>query len=266
VERARKPSWPAQLSRLLRSVGESAAEFAFPVHCAACGTDLPEQFDTKAAGGRSFCISCLSALSPDIPFRCRRCGAATGPYTQPTGDCVHCRRKPLRFLSVVCLAMYEDVVRQAILSAKWSYAGTTIRALATLLLHHRREALQALQPELVLPIPHHWRQRVVRQFNPAALIAEQLSRGLSLPCDHHILCRRRLPRPQKRVAVGQRFDNQSDSFRVQERHVCAGKRILLVDDVLTTGATCSAAAAALRTAGAREVHVAVLARVLDHSA
>ena len=87
-----------------------------------------------------------------------------------------------------------------------------------------------------------------------------------MPCDYHILSRRRNTRPQKRVPVEQRFQNQREAFRVRSGHVLEGKTVLIVDDVMTTGATCSEAARVLREHGAAECHVAILARVLDNSA
>jgi predicted amidophosphoribosyltransferase len=81
-----------------------------------------------------------------------------------------------------------------------------------------------------------------------------------------LLYRQRQTRAQKRVPVSQRFGNQADAFSLQDMHVVDGERILLVDDVLTTGATCSEATKLLRQHGAEECHVAVLGRVLDSSA
>jgi len=118
----------------------------------------------------------------------------------------------------------------------------------------------------VIPIPQHWRQRLLRHFNPAWLVAEQLAGVLNVPCDIHILRKSRRTRPQKRVSVTQRFDNQKQSYAIRDAAVIRGERILIVDDVLTTGATCSEVAGVLLKAGAAECHVAVIARVLDHSA
>ena len=107
---------------------------------------------------------------------------------------------------------------------------------------------------------------MTRRFNSASIIAEEISRTINVPCDAHILSRRRNTRPQKRVPVEQRFQNQRDAFRVRPGHGLAGKTVLIVDDVMTTGATCSEAARILREHGAAKCHVVFLARVLDNSA
>lgn len=118
----------------------------------------------------------------------------------------------------------------------------------------------------IVPIPQHWRQRLVRNFNPAAIVAAELATRLNINCDVHLLKRISRTRPQKRVSVKQRFENQAGSLAATYPHAIRGERILIVDDVLTTGATCSEAAKVLKAAGAKSCSVAVLARVLDHSA
>jgi ComF family protein len=162
--------------------------------------------------------------------------------------------------------MYEHELKRAVLGAKWSISSVPITTLAELLFRCRENELRGLKVDRILPIPQHWRQRVTRHFNPAWLLACSLARRLDRPCDVHVLRRVRRCRPQKRVAVQRRFENQRNSFALRDAHVVDGETILLVDDVLTTGATCSEAARLLKQAGAKHVHVAALARVLDHSA
>ncbi|MFM7924766.1 MAG: ComF family protein, partial [Planctomycetaceae bacterium] len=150
--------------------------------------------------------------------------------------------------------------------AKWSFSSVQIQSLARLLALQCEPQLRLLQIDRIVPIPQHWKQRLFRHFNPAWLIAEELATVLQVPCDIHILQKKRRTRPQKRVSVTQRFDNQKQSCLVRDAHVIQNQRILIVDDVLTTGATCSEAAKVLLQAGAAECHAAVIARVLDHSA
>lgn len=159
--------------------------------------------------------------------------------------------------------MYEGALRKAVLSAKWSFSSAGTASLADLLYSQRRAVLRDYEADLVIPIPQSWQVRLRRRFNPASVIAAVLARELHVQADEHILRRRRNTRPQKRVSVQRRFDNQKNSFRVRDRHVVDGRRILLVDDVVTTGATCSEAARMLKQCGAKCCGVAVLARVLD---
>jgi ComF family protein len=161
--------------------------------------------------------------------------------------------------------MYDDALRKAVLSAKWSFSTAETATLSDLLFNVRHEELCDYGADLVIPIPQSWQVRLRRRFNPASVIAQVLARGLGVRADEHILRRRRNTRPQKRVPVQRRFHNQKNSFRVRDGHVVDGRRILLVDDVVTTGATCSEAARTLRQHGAKSCRVAVLARVLDGS-
>ncbi len=172
----------------------------------------------------------------------------------------------MRFDSVVCLGMYEESLKKALLAAKWSFSAVRMRSLGSLLATERLAELKALHCDRIIPIPQHWRQRLVRHFNPAWIIAVELSKRLNIPCDVQLLQRSRRARPQKRVSVGQRFENQSQAFRLRDTYVVRGRRLLIVDDVLTTGATCSEASRLLKQAKAGSCHIAVLARVLDHSA
>ncbi len=255
-------SLPQSLQRLFRQF----SNFVFPAECALCGDRDHNSFGEDYSGNSAYCIVCREKLVPDISCACSRCGAALGEFSKTTEGCVHCRGRKLAFDSVICMGMYKDELKQAMLGAKWSWSSVSMESLAELFWEKRGASLRSLNIDRIVPMPQHWHQRLVRHFNPAGIVAELLGRRLSVPCDPHILCRRRRTRPQKRVAVSQRFENQKDAFRLRDAFVVRGERILIVDDVLTTGATCSEAARLLNSAGATRCHVGVISRVLDHSA
>ena len=238
------------------------ADLLFPPRCALCGT-----VDHAAAdGGNAYCPDCIEKLTPEPLNRCQRCAAEIGPYASSNDGCVHCRNRKLRFNSVVCLGMYDGSLRKALLAAKWSFSAVRMRSLGALLATGRSAELNDKSIDRIVPIPQHWRQRLVRNFNPAWIIAHELASRLNIECDVHLLRRTSRTRPQKRVSVNQRFENQGGTLAVSHPPSVKGQRILIVDDVLTTGATCSEAAKVLKAAGAKSCTVAVLARVLDHSA
>lgn len=252
----------SETSDWCRQVWQGAADFLFPPVCSLCGaTD-----DRVSRTGVCFCLDCIEQLAPAPRNRCRVCAAEIGPYADALHGCIHCRKRTFRFDTVVCLGMYDDPLRRVLLSAKWSFSAVRMKSLACLLATHRRQELQALKATRIVPIPQHWRQRCVRHFNPAWVIGSELARQLHVPCDVHLLARARRTKLQKRVPVTKRFENQQDAFRLKDPHLVRGERILLVDDVLTSGATCSEAARLLLDAGAESCSVAVIARVLDHSA
>jgi ComF family protein len=256
---------PLSAQTLLKSLvatAENLLDFAIPPYCPLCRDVLAQPAGTAVC----YCLACSQRLAEQTGDRCQRCSAVVGPWSSTRQGCVHCRGRTLRFRSAVCLGMYSEDLRRALLSAKWSFSSVQIQSLARLLAQRCEPQLRALQVDRIIPIPQHWRQRLWRHFNPAWLVAEQLAGVLKVPCDIHILRKSRRTRPQKRVSVTQRFENQKRSYSIRDAAVIRGERILIVDDVLTTGATCSEVAAVLLQAGAIECHVAVIARVLDHSA
>ena len=237
------------------------ADLFFPSRCTLCGT-----VDHAASdGGNAYCPDCIEKLTPDPLNRCPRCAAEIGPFASSNKGCVQCRDLTLHFSSVVCLGMYDKSLRKALLAAKWSFSAVRMRSLGALLATRRLKELNAASFDRIVPIPQHWRQRLVRNFNPASIIAHELASRLNIGCDVHLLRRTAQTRPQKRVSAKQRFENQSGTLAVSHAPTVHGQRILIVDDVLTTGATCSEASKVLKVAGAKSCTVAVLARVLDHS-
>ena len=238
------------------------ADLLFPSRCALCGV----ADHAAAEGGNAYCPTCIEQLTPAPVNRCQRCAAEIGPFATSDDGCVHCRNRTLRFNTVVCLGMYEGPLRKALLAAKWSYSAVRMKSLGSLLSNARSHELAEKKFDQIVPIPQHWRQRIIRNFNPALVIGNELASRLKIGCDVHMLKRTAQTRPQKRVSVNQRFSNQSGALAVTNSQAVRGRHILIVDDVLTTGATCSEAAKVLKAAGAKSCSVAVLARVLDHSA
>ena len=187
-------------SALLRTALLQAAEFAFPTQCVLCrsANQTPGEFDG------SFCPQCSDELCPAPINRCQCCGAEIGLYAVSDKGCTHCRNRTLRFESVTCLGMYEGLLRKAVLSAKWSFSAVRMQSLAKLLARERAEELSSLNVDRVVPIPQHWRQRLLRSFNPSWIIAERVAATLKVPFDSQLLQRCRMTRSQKRVAVSQK--------------------------------------------------------------
>jgi ComF family protein len=120
------------------------------------------------------------------------------------------------------------------------------------------------EADLVVPVPLHWRRLWQRRFNQAATLGQALARGAGIAFDPLILARVKPTRPQVGLSRSQRRENLQGAFRVTDdaRPKLARKRVLLVDDVLTTGSTANAAARVLLRAGAASVDVLAFARVV----
>jgi ComF family protein len=133
-------------------------------------------------------------------------------------------------------------------------------SLGHLLAHEKNSDLTAWQVDAVIPVPMHWSRRIWRGANSPETIAERLSRRLAVPLASHLLIRRRRTQPQASLSPTRRMANVRGAFRADKHPDLKGARLLLVDDIMTTGATLNEAAKVLRRAGAAFVGVVVLAR------
>ena len=150
--------------------------------------------------------------------------------------------------------------RTAMLQTKRMGGQPLAAALGQLLLTYRRERISQIAADVVVPIPMHWTRRLQRGTNCPDTFAESLANGLGIKAAIHLLKRRRKTVRQTDLPQGSRSSNVREVFRVSFGRKVQGVRVLLVDDILTTGSTCNEAAKALLSAGAAEVAVAIVAR------
>ena len=239
----------------VRRLFGAAAELVFPPVCAACGMAL-----TPDAQRPWLCTECLTALTPEPVVRCGRCaGVAPQPTTAEEG-CVLCQGERLYFDAVATLGSYDGALREAVLRMKRPYDQPLAQAVADLLVENITEQVRAWQVDVVLPVPMHWRQRLLRGVNSPDLLASVLARAWQTTWATGVLSRRRHTVPQTSVPPSERFHNVRHAFKLGGNVEWDGLHVLLVDDILTTGATCSELARLLRQAGAATVHVAVVCR------
>jgi len=191
---------------------------------------------------------------------CLRCGGATTTKLEGAKGCPKCRNHRFSYDVVVPLGTYGGELREAILRMKRVHAEGLSENMGRLYALYRATDLAKFQPELAVPVPMHWTRRMARGTNSATVLAKQLARTMLLPLNPHLLVRCRKTLPQADLPPGRRFENVRGAFRVKAGYDIEGKRVVLVDDVLTTGATCGEAAKVLKQAGAKKVLVAVLAR------
>jgi ComF family protein len=178
----------------------------------------------------------------------------------PSAGCRRCRGPQWRLEGVVCLGSYEGLLREAVLRSKLASAQVLALQLGSLLATARHEQLARLAVDAVLPVPMHWRRRLRRGVNSPELLAERLAASLGVPCLTRLLVQTRSTLPQRSLSPRERRVNLRGAFRVRRGGRAAGMRLLIVDDVLTTGSTCNEAARELLAAGAVAVTAAVVAR------
>ena len=229
----------------------------------ACGGSLPELPTRQSLA--HFCDDCLLKLTTHADHRsCLRCGAPVGPYVDQARGCQECRREKFAFQTVFRLGLYDGALREAVIRGKYLGGEPLLVALAQLIWEYAEDSLVARKIDLVVPIPQHWRQRLVTRHHAPDILAEAWGRRLRVPVGYSILAKSRWTRKQARLNRAERHRNQHQVFRVTRPAKVQGRTVLLVDDVLTTGATAHSAARALKQAGAKAVVVAVIARVLGH--
>lgn len=226
----------------------------FPADCRLCSVPLGRWTRVPV------CSSCLSAPVPlEAEYFCSLCRT---PFLNPhpldeQGVCRACRSGIPGFDRASAFGFYEGPLRGLIHLYKYAGMKPLARPLAGFLMRALPvdEAFDA-----VVPVPLHWKKKWQRGFNQAELLARQVSRRRNLPL-LHALRRRKSTEAQATQSVAGRRRNVAGAFTSVPGLDLAGKRVLLIDDVMTTGATASACAAALKRGGAKSVSLLTLARV-----
>lgn len=237
---------------LLRQAAGAALDLVWPPLCAGCGEE-------PCAAGEPLGAGCLAAVEWAAGRDCVRCGRVLGPHAERSG-CLDCRGRTLHFRRAAAAARYDGAVAAIIRRMKASREAFWAGPLAEWL--RRRLAGEPFLKRLdaVVCVPQTRRGRLARGFNPAGEIARRTARSLSLPFRPDALARERGGRKQSDLPRVERLANPAGLFRVPRGADIEGRTLLLVDDVITTGATVSECARVLRAAGARAVYAAAPAR------
>lgn len=217
--------------------------------CAVCSILLDEPLSGCV------CESCWRSVLPITPPVCDRCG---DPMPRADSHCSNCSLESA-ITRARAIGEYEGTLREIIHALKYSRRISLARPLAEQMRQRGRELLD--EAECVVPVPLHWRREYQRGFNQAREIARHLG-----PPVLDALVRRRATRAQVELAADRRRANVAGAFRVRRRWLCApriqGRKLLLVDDVSTTGATLESCAAVLKAFGASDVYALTAARVV----
>lgn len=191
-----------------------------------------------------FCVQCRAPFRNAFPL-------------DEEGRCALCRRGVRGFDAAYSFGFYEGELRALIHLFKYGRVQTLRKPLGRLL----ALALPREQNfDAIVPMPLHWRKRWQRRFNQAELLAQEISRRTHTPVKN-ALRRIRFTATQAGLTNAKRRQNVSGAFRPKRAGSLDGQRVLLVDDVMTTGATAAACARALKVAGASQVVLLTLARV-----
>jgi len=248
------------LQRQFATAARAVIEFSFPPTCPLCNGEAT----SDECVFPSFCDSCRDELIQPVQFACDVCGAPVGQFVDSSKGCGECKRNDMIYKRVVRLGVYSEALRKAVIKAKDRLQEPLMAACGRLLVEECADELTEPRPDLLIPIPQHWSNRFVSQHNTAEVLANVIGRMLGLPVSHDTLARASRTAPQKRCpSVEARKANQRGSFALNASDELAGKNVLLVDDVFTTGSTANEASRTLRRAGAKIIGIAVIARVLS---
>jgi len=230
--------------------------FLYPECCQLCQK-------ARATAAEGFvCAACREQVKQVERPYCHRCGLPYDGDLTTEFQCSNCRDVELHFSTARAAAVYAGVVREVIHRYKYRRALWFEPFLAGLLVRAAVPALQGQKPACVVPVPLHPVKEREREFNQAARLGARLAEALQVPLNTNLLRRVSFTMTQTTLTRVQRAANMHGAFALQPGARVKGRTIVLVDDVLTTGATTSACARILRAAGAAEVCVWTVARGL----
>jgi len=239
----------------IRDLGRGALDLFWPRECYACASTLGGTRDPW------LCLQCRAALPLflDGDSLCHRCARPLGPATT-AGACPDCRQVHPRFEEVRAAGAYRGPLRRLVTGFKYARRPSCAWPLGELMAERIRGWATLHDGVVLVPFPTTDAARRRRGFDPPALLAEEIARRLRIPLAPGVLRRIGDPPPQASLSRTGRLDGPRGSVAVAEGETLPGRTVLLVDDVLTTGASASEAARCLLEAGAERVMVTVAAR------
>jgi ComF family protein len=230
-------------------------DIVFPPRCHCCKSTTP-------SGAIHICSDCLQKMEPLVSPLCPVCGI---PFLTEGGidhSCSSCAMDHPPFAAARAPFMYDGPVKQMIHHFKYERKIALRRPLALLVARHLEHFAAEAAPNLVIPVPLHPKRLRQRGYNQAVLLGETVARQWRLPFCRTNLRRIRWTEPQIELPATERLRNVKGAFAVADPSRLRGKRVLLIDDVYTTGATVMECSRTLRRAGAIDVFVATVARAV----
>jgi ComF family protein len=241
-------AWGGMASGAARLLGD----VFYPPKCALCHVPVD--------AAHAICSECFARLNFITKPQCSCCGV---PFSYaPLGEmlCGECLADPPPYRLARAALAYDDVSRPLVTRLKYGDRPHLAILLARLMRQAGHEALDGA--DFIIPVPLHWRRQVARRYNQSLVLAHRLGLLSEVEVRPDLLQRHKATAPQVGLSRSQRLRNVATAFSVPKscRHTVDGKTILLVDDVMTSGATMDACSKVLIKAGAAEIRILTLAR------
>jgi ComF family protein len=239
------------------SIREIILQFFLPLQCPCCEKFLEE-------GEKGFCKSCLSEIQWISPPFCSICGTPFPSREIECHPCGDCMVKKRYFTTARALGSYEGSLKRAI--HQWKYEGKNILtpSFGKWMIEGFYKYWDTSFFDLLIPVPLHKKRLKERGFNQALLLVKELSRATGIPYKKRILFKKKQSIPQVDLNLVEREKSIRGSFDINRKEEIKGKRILLIDDVYTTGATVNECSKVLISAGAKRVDVLTLAHTIKN--
>ncbi len=235
---------------------EGMLDLMFPPSCMLCDTLLPTNNRT------GLCSQCRDSLWSVHPPFCRICGT---PFEQGelSRVCKDCFESPPEFDMLRTPYAYLGSLRQAVIQFKFHRITRYAKPLGSLLAASAGLGVNWRDYDMAMPVPLHPERIRERGFNQSVILARIILQGSGVPIKFDVLHRVKSTIPQTGLTGTKRRENVRGAFGVSERALVAGRSILLVDDIVTTGSTINACAKALKKAGAKRVDAVAVARPVE---
>lgn len=234
---------------MLAALFDPLLTLLYPPRCLIC----------KALGESGLCAACAAQIVPVAAPFCLVCGQT---LSAEDGGCFDCHRRQPAFTTARSLGAYDGALRHAIHQFKYRdrpQLAVPLGRLLAVYAHAHAHELNDLRFDALLPVPMHRVRQRVRGYNQSERLARVLGEQLSLPLMPKGLVRVRATRPQVGLSGEVRQTNLHGAFAVREPALIAGKTLLLIDDVVTSGSSLHECASALKMAGAQAVYALTLA-------
>lgn len=250
--------------------------FVYPPVCTGC--DGPAYFDfadaddnrspnllppdRKILQRENWCRACLEQIRAPLKERCPTCGAIVQLHAALKGRCHLCQFSDFRFSQAICINNYGGLLQNLVIKMKGQRCEITALQLGELLSYELERLDQIDNVDLLACVPTHWRKKLTKGFQASEILCEAVAKNTGIAALTKLLKANRPTQKQGMLSDFKRYENVKNAFSVSPyyRQRIKEKHIVIIDDVMTSGATTSQCAKVLRLAGARRVDVAVVAR------